>query len=418
MIQPGLARISSLLQTTNIPWRAIHVAGTNGKGSVCAYASAMLAAGKIRYGRFTSPHLMDRWDCIAINGTSIDESLFKSVEDRVKSRDGSEHIQASEFELLTATAFEVFTQEKVDVGIIEVGMGGRHDATNVLENPFVTVITKIGKDHQSFLGNTLEEIADQKAGIMKKNAPCIVDSTNPKEVLDLFQNTARNVGAALVLEVPLHDDESDKQIWSVIDSNDYEPHQKVNLCLAYEAVKQTLVQLGLSVEPSKLLSGIQPNLWPGRLQQLSIEALTGRKELALLDGAHNGQSAEVLGSFVDRKIRHRDSPVTWVIAMSAGKITKDLLSPLLKLGDNVVATEFGPVEGMPWASGYKGKSIIEAAEGMGSLGQTYNAGSSVLDALLRGAEISQEGPLVIAGSLYLVSDVMRLLRQVQLQNTA
>src|SRR4051812_42901739 len=130
MIELGLGRISRLLRHTPQPWKAIHVSGTNGKGSICAYLSAMLHASGVRCGRFTSPHLIDRWDCITIDEQPVRESIFREAEALVMKRNEVEKIEASEFELLTATAFEVFYKEKVEMGVIEVGLGGRLDATN------------------------------------------------------------------------------------------------------------------------------------------------------------------------------------------------------------------------------------------------------------------------------------------------
>ena len=217
MIELGLGRISRLLKDIPIAWRAIHVAGTNGKGSVCSYASAMLNAGSIKCGRFTSPHLIDRWDCITINDRVVDQRLFCQVEDVVKSRDQKNGIKASEFELLTATAFEIFNHEKVEVGVVEVGLGGRNDATNVLQDPLVTVITKIGKDHQSFLGNSLEEIAYQKAGIMKQNVACLVDGSNEGSVIDVLKQNAKESQAAPLTLIPQNlGSEGDQQLWNLL----------------------------------------------------------------------------------------------------------------------------------------------------------------------------------------------------------
>ncbi|KAJ5665721.1 uncharacterized protein N7477_008169 [Penicillium maclennaniae] len=150
MIELGLSRVSSLLQQSSLTWKAIHIAGTNGKGSISAYLSHLLSNEGVRCGRFTSPHLIDRWDCITVGERVVQESLFRQIEDQVKLRDQRLGIGASEFELLTATAFEIFNHEKVEVGVIEVGMGGRLDATNILSDVLVSVIAKIGMDHQAF----------------------------------------------------------------------------------------------------------------------------------------------------------------------------------------------------------------------------------------------------------------------------
>ena len=410
MIELGLARISRLLSDTQIPWRAIHVAGTNGKGSVCAYASAMLNAGNISCGRFTSPHLIDRWDCITINEKSVNEKQFREIETVVKKKNLNEDIKASEFEILTATAFEIFNREMIEIGVVEVGLGGRDDATNILEQPAVTVITKIGRDHQSFLGNTLEEIALHKAGIMKKGVHCIVDGTNIPGVLEVFKRNAAEVGAASLLILPL-DADAAVQVWNVIAKERLMDHQQMNICLAFEAVKKVLSHCYPSIKPVRLLPSIERAVWPGRLQNLDIGSLAGNEQKILLDGAHNSQSAKVLGTYVDTRQREKHRPVTWIIAISKGKDIKELLCFLLRSGDNLVAVEFGPVDGMPWVCPEEADSILGAARDLGISNCSQSMSGNLAQALRSAVGLSNGGPVVAAGSLYLVSDMLRLLKQ-------
>ncbi|MCJ1481469.1 folylpolyglutamate synthase [Schaereria dolodes] len=406
MLELGLARIRRLLSNSTFSWRAIHVAGTNGKGSVCAYVSAMLHKGSISCGRFTSPHLMDRWDCITINEEVVDESLFREVEERVSAKNREESIKASEFELLTATAFEIFAQEKIEIGVVEVGLGGRLDATNVLIDPLATIITKIGKDHERLLGNDVEEIARQKAGIMKEGVPCVIDGTNPPNVLQILTNHASTIRAGSLVYVPLC---SDRQIWSVLSKDDFEYHQQINICLAFEGVKQALKHRRQLIDPSELLPVIRNIVWPGRLQNLSIQQITSRKSNILLDGAHNPQSSEVLGMYVDTRLRRTSCSVTWIIAASKEKDLKAMLSSLMRSGDSIVAVQFGPVEGMPWVQPIEAQEIVRVAKQVCAVAETYWT-FCLTEALRWATEQSNERPLVVAGSLYLVSDVLRLLR--------
>ncbi|KAI4264203.1 MAG: hypothetical protein L6R42_000669 [Xanthoria sp. 1 TBL-2021] len=412
MIQPGLARISRLLEHSSLPWRAVHVAGTNGKGSVCAYVSAMLHAANIKTGRFTSPHLIDRWDSVTIEEKTIDESKFRKAEDAVKLRDSSGDIRASEFELLTATAFELFTQEKVQVGVIEVGVGGRYDATNIVQHPLVTVITKIGRDHQPLLGTSIEEIANHKAGIMKPGAACIVDATNSDSVLQVLGATAREVGAEPFHRSPSDSGQESADLQKYLAKSDLEPHQRINLGLAYRAALIAAQQVAPAVSSRALLEGARESVWPGRLQTLKIRALTGRGEPVILDGAHNTQSAEVLGFYVNERVRTKTGPITWIIAASLGKDLWELLSHLFQSHDNIVAVEFGPVDGMPWVLPVDAESILEVARSLGVDGLLANAGKDVLRSLQLAAKTATGDPIVICGSLYLVSDVLRLLRDI------
>ncbi|KAI9670443.1 MAG: folylpolyglutamate synthase [Trizodia sp. TS-e1964] len=410
MILQGLERIGRLLQGTKLPWRAIHVAGTNGKGSTCAYISAMLHAGGIKAGRFNSPHLIDTWDSIAIDQRPISEALYRQVEQPVHHRNTSESIGASEFELLTATAFEVFAQEKVEIGVVEVGIGGRLDATNILKDPLVTVITSIGLDHQPLLGSTLEEIALQKAGIMKPGVPCVVSSTIPESALDVISHHA----ASLSQPVPIYLEPSPgPSAFDIYPDLRLEKHQRGNMSCAYRALQLALDQTHPNIDTKSLLPALYSAKWPGRLQQISIEALTGRTQQILLDGAHNAQSASALASYVDSHLRGGEQEVvTWVIAMSQGKQFSAILTAILRPQDNVVAVEFGPVVGMPWIKPATSNSIIQTVQESGHhRGQIHDARRSLTDALQSAVRIAAGGPLVVAGSLYLVSDVLRSLRK-------
>ncbi|KAH8671195.1 folylpolyglutamate synthase-like protein [Xylariales sp. PMI_506] len=403
MIELGLARIQKLLQRTPQTWKAIHVAGTNGKGSICAYLTAMFRANDISCAKFTSPHLVDRWDCISINDNAVSESKFRHFEELVKKRNDDWNVGATEFELLTATAFEIFEAERVEVGVVEVGLGGKLDATNSLKEKTVTIISKIGLDHQAFLGNTLAEIALQKAGIMREGVPCVVDASNPPSVLDVFQAHCKETGAFLKPISP----ESSPLVGLLQDR--LEPHQAQNLAIAHTAFQLAYPQHAESTH--KLAPAITNVTWPGRLQVLDISSLTDRSAPALLDGAHNPQSAEVLALYVDRHLRNNDAStsVTWVLAASQGKDLSEILKLLLRPGDSVSAVEFGPVDGMPWVKPMNTDRIMQAVADI-PIASSYDAHSDLLDALQWANNKSNGNPLVIAGSLYLVSDVLKLLR--------
>jgi folylpolyglutamate synthase/dihydropteroate synthase len=484
MIELGLQRISRLLSKTHLPWRAIHVAGTNGKGSICVYISGMLEAyndsplrlakkqPRIRHGRFTSPHLIDRWDCISINQKPVSSALFHEIEKKVLLRNAREEINASEFELLTATAFEIFTHEKVDIGVIEVGMGGRLDATNILGQPvqsespstdeesitralpLVTAIAKIGLDHQTFLGSTLQAIAAEKAGILKPGVPLVYDSSNPPEVTSTFQTLASQIGAPIsnlmsLLTTTTQDSSAQQSIAQTLPLPDLQSlglapegstpaHTRQNTSVALQATLIALNQFIPSTPSNQtqnndllptLLSIPSQTTFPGRLQPLSIHPLTRRKAPILLDGAHNAQSAAVLAEAVAR-LRNETSPanatatrkVTWLLAASDSKNIEELLAPLLKPGDAFCAVEFGPVDGMPWVRAMGSEKVGAAARAVLGRGSKSGGdedvaewafGRDVVGGLKRASEIADEGPLVVAGSLYLVGSVLRALRESQ-----
>lgn len=366
----------------------------------------MLRASGVHCGRYTSPHLIDRWDCITLNDKTVPESLFREAEDLVSKRNREENIGATEFELLTATAFEIFAKEKIEMGVIEVGLGGRLDATNVMEKKAVTVISKIGLDHQSFLGDTIEKIAREKAGIMRPGVPCVMDSTNGPSVQEVVQEYAREIGTDVVLS------STDSAFLDELSEDDFEPHQWQNLACAYTAFHLAYTKMESPLH--RLLPAIENIDWPGRLQTLDIRSLTGRKENILLDGAHNVQSAEVLGRYVNGKLRKDSARVTWVLAASQGKELEGILKPLLHLGDCVAAVKFGAVAGMPWVQAMSPPDILTAASASGvESSQLYDAGDNLSGALRWAATVAGGGPIVVAGSLYLASDLLRLLRDAE-----
>ena len=194
--KPGLERVELLLDklelnTQKIP--SIHIAGTNGKGSTAAFCASLLQETGLRVGLFTSPHIFDFSERIRINGQVIDQDFVVEFCERIQSQ--LPNLDASFFELTFAMALAYFQAENCDWMVIETGLGGRLDATNVIL-PKLSIITNIALDHQEFLGNTIQEIASEKAGIMKKNVPVLIGETNP-ETLDLFIASATATAAPI-----------------------------------------------------------------------------------------------------------------------------------------------------------------------------------------------------------------------------
>lgn len=410
MIELGLSRVARLLQQTPLTWKAIHIAGTNGKGSISAYLSHLLSASDVRCGRFTSPHLIDRWDCITIGERVVQESLFRQIESQVKQRDQKLGIGASEFELLTATAFEIFNHEQVEVGVVEVGMGGRLDATNVLSDVLVSVIAKIGMDHQAFLGSTIEEIAREKGGILKPGVPCVIDNTNETAVLETLSSRIQELGIEAMFVSPEKADEQLPPLAQLFRKLDLEPHQQENMCSAVSALRLALAKIRPEVDAFSLLPHLSDVKWPGRLESINLQPLIERAEPVLLDGAHNPQSAAVLGQYIDRKLRPTSKNVTWVIAASSGKDLAGVFCSIVRPGDNVATAEFGPVDGMPWVTPTNATELASTVRSISEIGQVESFEGDLLPAIQWASKVAQGGPIVIAGSLYLVSDVHRLLR--------
>lgn len=411
MIELGLSRIAQLVKPTRLNWKAIHVAGTNGKGSITAYISAILTEAGVQTGRFNSPHLIDRWDCICIRDRPVSKAVFSQIEGDVKRRNENLNIGASEFELLTATAFEVFNLARVQVGVVEVGLGGRLDATNILtpQNVLVSVISKIGFDHQALLGCSLKAIAGEKAGIMKNGVPCVVDGTNDTSVLQVLSDHAEIANSKLSVVTPELAPHIMKLLEPHIQHSKMAPYQLTNLFVAIEAILTAEKSLLLEKPIQESVKIVPRLVWPGRLQRINLQPILERDITALLDGAHNIQAAESLSAYIDQEIRRRSESLTWILAASKGKDVMELVRCLVKPQDKVIATRFGPVDGMPWVESVDTAEIVRGAQQVSD--QIMTVETEAVDIALRSlTEAHKSGTIIITGSLYLVSDVLRLLR--------
>lgn len=312
-------------------------------------------------------------------------------------------------------------------------MGGRDDATNILKDKAVTVITNVDLDHQEFLGNTVEEITRHKCGIFRSGVPVVYDSTNSPEVVDVIKEEAKKVGAG-----PLY------RCFRLPDGGLYSgpftrfgkklanrKAHRVNIALAWKAGLLMLEKLGIAFESHRmaLYETLRTVNWPGRYQEVDLMNLVGRQKKILVDGAHNENAAANLGFFVEREYRGVADlrggarrrlyvlPVTWVVAASSTKDIRAILKHYLRPDDRVIAVEFGPVDGMPFVKPMEGKKIVEAAEEIikednRSLKETKSFGTDIEGALKYAVAAAENDTIVVAGSLYLVSDVFRLLRNV------
>ncbi|KAJ4985255.1 dihydrofolate synthetase fol3 [Stagonosporopsis vannaccii] len=433
-IQPGLERIAALLKGVDFPWPSVHVAGTNGKGSVCHYASSMLVGNGVKVGKFTSPHLVDRWDCISINGKPVGEQEFLKIERHYHRLNARHDIGASPFEILTATAFTVFNEKRVKVGVVEVGMGGKLDSTNILNNQAVSVITKIARDHEGFLGNTLFDIASHKAGILRPGVPYIVNPSNESNVQTVIEDYARELGAGPQLTTNSFElglNLYKRSRWKRATAH-LLPFQLENLKLAVVAVVQMLQTIDRKMKPTELAKLLLSNTSmknPGRQELVRVTPVFqnagSRRNQVLVDGAHNPDAAAVLEAVVSETMRYGQTPakerpvsgwpVTWVLAMTEGKDAQKYLATLLKPGDRVVTTTFGPVAGMPWVKPMDPKELLELARSVEpQITGLHVPLTGALRAICTAKYLSNQSapwsPIVLTGSLYLVGDLHRELR--------
>lgn len=285
-IKPGLSRIEYLLQALDNPQdklKTVHIAGTNGKGSTVTFLSNILQQYGLNVGTFTSPYIEIFNERIAINGQFITDQELDDVVAVIKpivlKMDEDEALaNITEFEILTAIGFYYFNEKSVDIAIIEVGLGGLFDSTNVI-TPLVSAITTIGLDHQDILGDTLAKIAKEKAGIIKQGVPVVIGSPigMPDEAYDVI------VQVATLKNAPLYQSSADGRF----DLNLHGQYQQENAALAVKLFEHLSERLSLTVDKTKIAQGLKQAFWPARM-----ESLNGY----ILDGAHNIPAIKRLAS--------------------------------------------------------------------------------------------------------------------------
>lgn len=403
-IRWGTGRTERLLASVGDPhrrFRALHVGGTNGKGSVSAMLASVLGGTHPPVGLYTSPHLCAFRERIQIGGVPVSEAALERAASRLWPAIQEEG--ASFFEATTALAFEVFAEAAVPVAVVEVGLGGRLDATNVVD-PVVSVITNVAVDHAEYLGTTLESVAREKAGIVKAGVPLVTAERDPA-ILDLLRRRAAAVGAPFhPLDVArisdVHVDRAGTRFrlrrtpWGDLDVRVplIGPHQAVNAALAIHA----LSMLDESLRPSRdaVLEGLRRVRWPGRFQWVE---LGGRDWI--LDVAHNPAGIEALGGAIGTLPVSR--PLTAVVGILADKDWRAMLAALAGIADRIVLTS------PPSAPPHRRWDPVVAS---GAL----PPGSAVVvpelaDALEFARAGVREGTILVTGSFHTVGDAMSLL---------
>jgi dihydrofolate synthase/folylpolyglutamate synthase len=350
-IKLGLENIARLCEALDHPersFRSIHVAGTNGKGSVTAMVHAALVSQGIRAARYISPHLVDLSERFVIGSTPVDRASVEAAAARVVPL--AEQLRATFFEATTAIAFELFREAGVEVAAVEVGLGGRFDATNVL-GPQVGAITSIGLDHQQHLGATLEAIAFEKAGIVKPGMTVVVGSM-PDVAVDVIRRIAAESGASLVsategATVDAQMTEGRALLSVETRAGRYGPlrlalrgeHQVANALVAVR-VLEAVRDAGVVVSALAIERGLSEVVWPARLELIPLEH--GRR--VLLDAAHNVDGAKALAAYLDRW--HSERPAL-VIGVMRDKDLDGILAALLPVTSLVIATAAATPRALP-----------------------------------------------------------------------
>lgn len=381
---PSLSRMEEAVKALGCinKFPVIHIAGTNGKGSVAAMCSSALKKEGYKTGLFISPHIIDFRERIQINGEYIGEEDLARITERIKNCG----LPLTEFEFITLIALIYFGEQKIDVGVIETGLGGRLDATNIMENKLISVITKIGLDHTNILGNSLELITKEKCGIIK-SARTVSNPRQPNGVCDIIKAHSKEliIPDSDRLEIIKSDAFGNEFIY---DKTRYitgmsGSYQIDNAVTAIE----TLRNCGLKVSDESIKEGVFRGFMPGRMQMVS------KKPIIIVDGAHNPDGAAVLARMLEKA-----SPVTAIVGVMRDKDYEEVLKITLKYVGRTICVK---------ACDY-GRAL--PAEELSVAAKKYCRDVSCepnLKAALKSAKKSDD-PIFVFGSLYLASDFLKL----------
>jgi dihydrofolate synthase/folylpolyglutamate synthase len=408
LIDLSLDRMHRLLADLGHPEQrlppVIHVAGTNGKGSTVATMRAVLEAAGYKVHVYTSPHLVRFNERIRLVGDLIDETLLLALLEKVEEVNAGRPITF--FEVTTAVAFMAFARVPADVTLLEVGLGGRFDATNVVSNPLVTVLASISMDHMQYLGDTLATIAGEKAAIMKPGVPC-VSVAQRAEALMVIEQYARAIGAPLKLQNRAWRISNPREGSLVFEGEGVQwaaptpalagRHQYENAGLALAALEQTRLPIpGFAIK-----SGFRNIEWPARAQRLKEGPLARLLPVGwelFLDGGHNAGAGEVVAALADEQ--WSDAPLHLICGMLSTKAAVDYLRPLAGRAASFTA--------VPIANdmAYKPNELAAAALAAGfAAPDTADTPAQALQAII--ATGKRRSRVLICGSLYLAGEILK-----------
>jgi len=414
-IDLSLGRIERLLSALGNPHErlppVIHVAGTNGKGSTIAFMRAMLEAASKRVHVYTSPHLIDFNERIRMGhaggGRLIDDASLEMALERCEAANGREPITF--FEITTAAAFLLFAEAPADAVLLEVGLGGRVDATNVVARPALTIVTPVSIDHPEFLGDTIEKIAVEKAGIFKRGVPALL-AEQDQTALAVLEAQASRLGVPVVVggqDFATHEEngrfvyEDERGLLDLPLPRLVGRHQQLNAGTAIAAVRH----FDLSIPVSAVETGLTQAEWPARLQRLRrgrVAELAPREAEVWLDGGHNADGgralAQVMADFEEKSPR----PLILICGTLATKETRAFLRPFKGLAQEVIAVPIG--------GDHYGRLPAEVAFAAQQEGIPAAASETVGSALeyLSARDWTAPPRILITGSLYLAGEVLKL----------
>jgi len=396
----GLTQVERILEAIGNPHRevqAIHIGGTNGKGSTAAMIASILQREGYRVGLYTSPHLIRFTERIKVNGKEIEKEEVAALAGWMRERIEEADITPpfTFFDFTTAMALYYFKQRMVDLAVLEVGLGGRLDSTNIVD-PLLSIITNISKDHEAYLGRSILKIAGEKAGIIKKGRPLITAATQP-HVLRLFSKMCRERGSHY-----FRVGKEFKYIWAEGGDFHYEglhrklwglhlnlrgSHQIINATTALGAI-EVLEDLGYPVSTDAMVEGLREVNWPGRLE------VVASLPKVVLDGAHNPAGALVLRESLKKEFQYQH--LILLIGVMKDKDIESILHLLAPLADHIILTKPNNDRAAP---------PVLLKKALGRDGNRAEIVEDIREAIEKGLSVTGQGDLLcITGSLYTVGE--------------
>ncbi|MBC2106817.1 bifunctional folylpolyglutamate synthase/dihydrofolate synthase [Listeria innocua] len=404
-IKPGLARMEYIMEKLNHPEKAnkwVHIAGTNGKGSTLTFIRSSLEEAGYKTGTFTSPYIETFNERISVNGIPVSDQMIVDLANRIKpiaeELEKTVYGPPSEFEIITAMMFLCFAEyEPIDIGIIEVGLGGRLDSTNVL-TPLISVITTIGMDHMEFLGNSIEQIAGEKAGIIKPGIP-VISGVIQKEAQEVIINNAvRNNSNVAWLNKDFFIQNRGDEITFRTSHGDEIPditigllgiHQLNNAAVAIKVLQYLNTFSSYEINQSAIKQGLKKAFWPGRMELLDV------KPFIMLDGAHNPEGVTTFANSIKIYPGHKKI----IVSILKDKNYQEMIALLKTIPDTeILLTTFDYPRAM---SDYE-VTQIGTIEGI----STNPNWKQALDDI---KEIKNDTKFFVTGSLYFISEVRKYL---------
>lgn len=408
----GLENIRILLDLLGNPHKdlkIIHIAGTNGKGSTSSYISTILTEAGYKVGLFTSPYLERFTERIRVNGKEIEDERLAQVTTKVKEKveemikKGYNH--PTEFEIVTAIAFVYYKEEKVDFVVLEVGLGGRYDSTNIIETPLASVLTPISLDHKDILGDTIEKIAWEKAGIIKENG-LVVSHPQVEEAQKVIEDVVKDKNSKLIV-APIEDIKViectelgskfnfkfNEKTFENLEINLIGEHQINNACVALTVVLTLLENEYIDIDEDSIRRGLLKTRWKGRLEILR------RNPTFIIDGAHNLAGANSLKKSIKELFKY--NKLILGIGILGDKEVNSILNELVPLADEIIITE---------ANNPRKLEAEKLADIIKSFNKEYFIEKDIKKAVIKALDKAEEDDLILfSGSLYLIGDVRKII---------